>query len=252
MRGKRHAVAPAFELLFSFSNYTPSSHSSLRSLILHQIVTICKCTSACSSPSFSSFDWRLFEGLNCVSNLLFLNNHHQLSCRSLLSLSFCSQLTHLLSTHKAVLLCHLASLSSFNPKQNAGFRRCRSAPLGSLPDFCWKVLYLIRTPNTNCVHSLPYQASLLAPAIALCLFHGPQVRDFLSKLLVAYCAVKGYGFSRRGTGVYDIFLAADFFRSSVLHTYTHFLFGATLWEYLKLCVQFLKDLNGRSTKVQHL
>lgn len=194
MQGKHHE----FLLLFSFFspsqlNYTLSLHSSLRSLIPHQIIPICKYTSAFSFPFISSFDWGLFEGLNCVLNILFPKNHCQLPYRSVLSLSSCSQLKHTYCPHaKAVLLCHIASLFCLYPKENPSFQKCRSAPLGSLPDFCQNVVYWSWLLNTSCFPSLPYQASLLPPFLALCLFHEPQVRYFSSKLLVAYCAVKRF------------------------------------------------------------
>lgn len=124
MQGKHHE----FLLLFSFFspsqlNYTQSLHSSLRSLIPHQIIPICKYTSAFSFPFISNFDWGLFEGLNCVLNILFPKNHCQLPYRSVLSLSSCSQLKHTYCPHaKAVLLCHIASLFCLYPEENTCFR----------------------------------------------------------------------------------------------------------------------------------
>lgn len=115
-----------FLLLFSFFSsqlkYILSSHSSLRSLISHQIIPICKYTSAFSSPFISSFDWGLFEGLDVCPTYSF-----QVITTSCLTGQPCPFLPtvikiRLLPTCKAVLLCHLASLSSLCPREILDFR----------------------------------------------------------------------------------------------------------------------------------
>lgn len=115
-----------------------------------------------------------------MSNVLFPDNHHQLPYSCLPPFFLQSIKTHLLSTHKSNSpLSFCISLLCIKKK----ILHCRKLNLllWTLPDLCQEAVYQSQLLRASCFAKVPSWVFFTASG----LFHGPQVRDFSSKLHIS-------------------------------------------------------------------